>query len=64
LSRKKNVIVREQDGSMFHVMPEVVMLPDDVEQVALFVKAARPAAVPIVPHGSGTGLAGRKITWD
>jgi FAD/FMN-containing dehydrogenase len=64
LSRKKNVIVQEQDGSMFHVMPEIVVLPADVEQVAAVVKAARPAAVPIVPHGSGTGLAGRKIAWD
>ena len=61
MSRKKNIIVQEQDGSMFHVMPEVVVLPADVEQVAAVVKAARPAAFPIVPHGSETGLAGRKI---
>ena len=49
---------------MFHVMPEVVVLPAEVEQVAAVVKAARPAAFPIVPHGSETGLAGRKIAWD
>jgi hypothetical protein len=41
LSRKKNVIVYEQDGSIFHVMLEVLMLPADVEQVAAVVKAAR-----------------------
>jgi len=64
LSRKKNVIVQEQDGSMFHVMPEIVVLPADVEQVAAVVKAACPAAVTIVPHGSGTALAGRKIAAD
>jgi len=64
LSRKKNDIVQEQDGSMFHVMPEVVVLPADVEQVATVIKAARPAGVPIVSCGSGTGLTGRKIAAD
>jgi hypothetical protein len=46
LSRKKNVIVYEQDGSMFRVLLEVVMLPADVEQVAAVVKAARPPPSP------------------
>jgi FAD/FMN-containing dehydrogenase len=53
LSRKKNVIVYEQDDSMFHVMPEVVVLPADGEQVAAVVKAARPG-VTIMPWGSGS----------
>jgi len=61
LIEKKDVVVYEQDGSIFQVIPEVVVLPADVEQVAAVVKAACPAAVTIVPHGSGTALAGRKI---
>jgi glycolate dehydrogenase FAD-linked subunit len=61
LVEKEDVIVYEQDGSIFRVMPEVVVLPGDVEQVAAVVKAAKQAALPIVPRGSGTGLAGGAV---
>jgi glycolate oxidase subunit GlcD len=61
LLEKEDVIVYEQDGSIFQVMPEIVVLPADVEQVAGIVKAARRANVPIVPRGSGTGLAGGAV---
>jgi glycolate oxidase len=58
---KGDVIVYEQDGSIFQVMPEVVAVPGDVKQVAAVVKAAKRAHVPIVPRGSGTGLAGGAV---
>ena len=61
LVEKEDVIVYEQDGSIFQVMPEIVVLPGDVEQVAAVVKAAKHANVPIVPRGSGTGLAGGAV---
>ena len=61
LLEKEDVIVYEQDGSIFQVMPEVVVVPDNVEQVAAVVKAAKRANVPIVPRGSGTGLAGGAV---
>jgi len=61
LVEKEDVIVYEQDGSIFQVMPEIVALPGDVEQVAAVVKAAKHANVPIVPRGSGTGLAGGAV---
>jgi len=61
LVEREDVIVYEQDGSIFQVMPEVVVLPGDVAQVAAVVKAAKRAAVPIVPRGSGTGLAGGAV---
>jgi glycolate oxidase len=61
LFEKEDVIVYEQDGSIFQVMPEIVVLPSDVEQVAAVVKAARQAGVPIIPRGSGTGLAGGAV---
>jgi glycolate oxidase len=61
LVEKEDVIVYEQDGSIFQVMPEVVVLPGDVEQVAAVVKAAKQAEVPIIPRGSGTGLAGGAV---
>jgi glycolate oxidase len=61
LIEKEDVIVYEQDGSIFQVMPEVVVVPENVEQVAAVVKAAKRADVPIVPRGSGTGLAGGAV---
>jgi len=51
----------EQDGSIFQVMPEIVALPGDVEQVAAVVKAAKHANVPIVPRGARSFVhAGRR----
>ena len=64
LIEKEDVIVYEQDGSIFQVMPEIVVLPGDVEQVAAVVKAAGQANVPIVPRGSGTGLAGGAVAAE
>ncbi len=61
LLEKEDTIVYEQDGSIFQVMPEVVALPGNVEQVSAIIKAARRANVPIVPRGSGTGLAGGAV---
>ena len=60
LLEREDIIVYEQDG-IFQVMPEIVVLPADVEQVSAVVKAARRANVPIVPRGSGTGLAGGAV---
>ncbi|HSQ14105.1 MAG TPA: FAD-binding protein, partial [Candidatus Deferrimicrobium sp.] len=58
---RADVIVYEQDGSIFQVMPEIVVLPANVEEVSAVVKAAQRANVPIVPRGSGTGLAGGAV---
>src|SRR5439155_450013 len=52
LIEKEDVIVYEQDGSIFQVMPEIVVLPANVEQVSAVIKAAKRANVPIVPRGS------------
>jgi len=61
LTEKEDVIVYEQDASILQAMPEIVVLPGDVEEVAEVVKAAQRAGVPIVPRGSGTGLAGGAV---
>jgi glycolate oxidase len=61
LTEKEDVIVYEQDGSIFQVVPEIVVLPADVEQVSAVVRLAKQANVPIVPRGSGTGLAGGAV---
>ena len=56
-----DVIVYEQDGSILQAMPEIVVLPADVTQVSEVIRAARRAGFPIVPRGSGTGLAGGAV---
>jgi glycolate oxidase len=61
LIEKEDVIVYEQDGSILQAMPEIVALPGNVEQVSAVVRAAGKAGVPIVPRGSGTGLAGGAV---
>ena len=43
------------------IMPEIVVVPGDVAQVAAVIKLAKEADVPIVPRGSGTGLAGGAV---
>ena len=58
---KEDVVVYEQDASIFQVMPELVVLPANVEEVAAVVKLAKRFNVPIVPRGSGTGLAGGAV---
>ena len=45
-------------------MPEVVVLPANVEEAVAVIKAAKRVDVPIVSCGSGTGLTGRKIAAD
>ena len=61
LIEKEDIIVYEQDGSILQAMPEIVVLPGNVEEVSAVVRAARKAGVPIVPRGSGTGLAGGAV---
>ena len=61
LIAKEDVVVYEQDGSFMRVMPEIVVLPASTEEVAGVVRLARAAGVPIVPRGSGTGLAGGAV---
>jgi glycolate oxidase len=61
LAEKEDVVVYEQDGSIFQIMPQIVVVPASSEEVAQVVKAARSAGVPIVPRGSGTGLAGGAV---
>jgi glycolate oxidase len=61
---KEDVIVYEQDGSIFQVMPDIVVVPADAAQVAAVVKAAKRANIPIVPRGSGTGLAGGAVAAE
>src|SRR5215813_10716763 len=61
LVKKEDVIVYEQDGSILQAMPEIVVAPANTAEVSAVVRAAKKAGVPIVPRGSGTGLAGGAV---
>ena len=64
LVEPEDVIVYEQDGSILQAMPEVVVVPGSTAEVREVVRATRAAGVPIVPRGSGTGLAGGAVPAD
>jgi glycolate oxidase len=52
-------LVYECDMHAFYKgMPDAIALPTSAEQVQALVRLCRPAGVPIVPRGSGTGLIG------
>jgi glycolate oxidase len=61
LVEKEDVVVYEQDGSILQAMPEIVALPANVDEVSAVIKLARRDNLPIVPRGSGTGLAGGAV---
>ncbi|WP_312339998.1 FAD-binding oxidoreductase [Anaerospora hongkongensis] len=63
---EKNVIVDEKkladyshdevNDPHYFYSPEVVVVPENAEQIALVVKLANRELVPLVPRGAGTGL--------
>jgi glycolate oxidase len=58
LTERGELLVYDSDGTHEHALPDIVVLPNTVQQVAEIVKLAAAAGVPIVPRGAGTGLAG------
>ncbi len=61
LVEPEDVIVYERDASILQAMPEIVVLPADAREVGEVVRAARRAGAPVIPRGSGTGLAGGAV---
>jgi glycolate oxidase len=62
LHRDDDLTVYEQDALMVaRHKPDVVVLPDNTQQVSEVVKIAREAGLPVVARGAGTGLAGGAI---
>jgi glycolate oxidase len=58
MTERGDLLVYDSDGTHEHALPDVVVLPTGVQQVAEIVKLAAAAGMPIVPRGAGTGLAG------
>ena len=51
----------EEANPKYHHLPEVVVFPENTEQVAAVVRLANKYVIPITPRGAGTGLAGGAI---
>jgi glycolate oxidase len=59
VSSAEGRLTYEADMHTFHKgIPDVVVLPETAEQIALVVRLCRREHVPVVPRGSGTGLIG------
>jgi len=61
LHRPEDLIVFEYDGTIERGQPQVVVFPDNAEEVAACVRIARRHRLPIVPRGAGTGLSGGAV---
>lgn len=51
----------EEANPKYHHLPEVVVFPENTEEVAAVVRLANKYVVPVTPRGAGTGLAGGAI---
>ena len=58
LHAPEDLLVYEYDATIERAAPDAVVFPASAEEVAAVVRLTREHGVPIVPRGSGTGLAG------
>ena len=61
LWRPEDLIGYEYDATIERVVPDAVVFPETTDQAAAAVIIANAFGVPIVPRGSGTGLAGGTV---
>ncbi len=61
LSSPEELLAFEYDATIERARPDVVVFPGSTEEVAAVVRLARAYGVPVVPRGSGTGLAGGAV---
>lgn len=57
----EDLVAYAYDGTWMEQKPEVVVHPQTTEQVAAVLRIADAGKVPVVPRGSGTGLAGGSL---
>lgn len=57
----EDLVAYAYDGTWMEQRPEVVVHPQTTGQVAAVLRIADAAGVPVVPRGSGTGLAGGSL---
>ena len=61
ISSAEELIAYEYDGTIERGKPQVVVFPEDTEQVAAAVRIAHRHGVPVIPRGAGTGLSGGAV---
>src|ERR1017187_10199858 len=49
------------DASIYQIEPVAVAFPKSTRQAGAIIEAACQAAIPIIPRGAGTGLAGGAV---
>ena len=54
----EDLIAYEYDATIEHALPDAVVFPGTAEECAAVVRVANQFDVPVIPRGSGTGLAG------
>jgi glycolate oxidase len=61
LHTPEDLLVFEYDGTIEKGQPQVVVFPDNAQEVAQCVRIARRYDLPVVPRGAGTGLSGGAV---
>jgi glycolate oxidase len=61
LHEPADLLVFEYDATIGRALPQVVVLPETVEQVSKVVNLARRYGLPVTPRGAGTGLSGGAV---
>src|SRR5918996_6129174 len=61
LHTPEDLLVFEYDGTIEKGQPQVVVFPDNAQEVAECVRIARRYDLPVVPRGAGTGLSGGAV---
>ncbi|MDT8894689.1 glycolate oxidase subunit GlcD [Halomonas sp. I1] len=65
LHREEDLRPFECDGlAAYRVLPMLVALPDDLEQVATLMRCCHELGVPVVTRGAGTGLSGGALPLE
>ena len=62
VTKANDLLIFERDASIEGALPDAVVLPSGVEQVAQVIDIAARNRIPVVPRGAGTGLSGGAVT--
>ena len=62
VTQANDLLIFERDASIEGALPDAIVLPAGVEQVAQIIDIAARNRIPVVPRGAGTGLSGGAVT--